>query len=105
MGEKVGQTVASYLDTNVVVYLYAGATERISTRAAQQIEASDLLISAMVLLELQMLWEIGKLKYEAETIFAERSQQIGLSLCPLPMAAIVHAALGIEWTRDPGDRI
>jgi len=88
-----------------VIFLHSGATERISARATQQIEDGNLLISAIVMLELQMLWEIGRLNYDAGTIFADLSQQIGLSLCPLPMRAVVQAALGIQWTRDPFDRI
>ena len=101
----MGGTVESYLDTNVVIYLHAGATERLSIRAKQQIEDSNLLISAMVILELQLLWEIGPLNYDAGRIFGDLSQQIGLSLCPLAMKAVVHAACGIGWTRDPFDRI
>jgi PIN domain nuclease of toxin-antitoxin system len=93
------------LDTNALIYLHTGAKERISTRAMQQIEESDLMISAMVMLELQMLWGIGRLKYDAGRIFADLSQQIGLSLCPFPLTAVIHAALDIKWTRDPFDRI
>lgn len=101
----MGPALETYLDTNVVIYLHTGAKERISPRAMQQIEENDLIISAMVMLELQMLYEIGRLKYDAGRIFADLSQQIGLTLCPLPMAAVIHASLGIKWTRDPFDRI
>jgi PIN domain nuclease of toxin-antitoxin system len=105
MGGQVGPAIESYLDTNLVIYLHTGATERISARAKQQIEDGALLISAMVMLELEMLCEIGRLKYDAGRIFADLSQQIGLSLCPIPMTAVIHVALGIKWTRDPFDRI
>jgi PIN domain nuclease of toxin-antitoxin system len=33
------------------------------------------------------------------------SQTLISYLCQLPMAAIVHSALGVKWTREPGDRI
>ena len=101
----MGRALESYLDTNVVICLHSGATERISARAIQQIEENDLMISAMVMLELEMLSEIGRLKYDSGRIFADLSQQIGLSLCPLPMTSVIHAAVDIRWTRDPFDRI
>ena len=38
----------SYLDTHVVVFLHAGDLSRLSIRAQNQIENTDLLISAIV---------------------------------------------------------
>jgi PIN domain nuclease of toxin-antitoxin system len=70
-----------------------------------QIERSDLLVSAMVMLELEMLFEKSALKYSASQILADLNQQIGVSVCQLPMSVIMNSALQIKWTRDPGDRI
>ncbi len=95
----------SYLDTVVVLRLHAGDIEKLSARAKAQIEKSDLLISAMVVLEMEMLYERGKLKYTSERIFTDLSQEIGLMVCQIPMAAIVRAATAIKWTREPGDRL
>ena len=41
----------------------------------------------MVMLELEMLYEKGTIKYSALQIFADLNQQIGLSVCHFPMAA------------------
>ena len=95
----------SYLDTNVVLFLHSGNIARLSRRATEHIEGTDNLISAMVMLELEMLYEKGTVRYPASQILADLNQQIGLSVCQLPMAAIVHAALSLEWTREPGDRL
>jgi PIN domain nuclease of toxin-antitoxin system len=95
----------SYLDTNIVIWLEAGLTERISAKAQQRIETSDLLISPMVLLELQFLHEVGKLKTRMEPVLVHLGQAIGLSVCQLPMAATITAALELHWTRDPFDRL
>ena len=95
----------SYLDTNVVIYLHSNDA-RLTLRAKQQVEiADDLLASAMVMLELEMLSEKGVLRYSACQILADLNQQIGVSVCQLPMATIMNAALSIKWTREPGDRI
>jgi PIN domain nuclease of toxin-antitoxin system len=97
--------VISYLDTNVVIYLHSNDA-RLTLRAKQQVEiADDLLASAMVMLELEMLYENGVLRYSACQMLADLNQQIGVSVCQLPMATIMNAALTLKWTREPGDLI
>lgn len=93
----------SYLDTHVVVFLHAGEVSRISMKAQNQIENADLLISPMVLLELEMLFHKGTIKYPASQILADLTQQIGLSVCQLPFAQVVSSAMTLKWTREPGD--
>ena len=105
MGQQVGQQVISYLDTNVVIFLHSANVARMTPRAMDRIETSELLISAMVMLELEMLCEKSALKYSASQILAALNQQIGVSVCQLPMSAIMTSALAIKWTREPGDRI
>jgi PIN domain nuclease of toxin-antitoxin system len=96
-------SLISYLDTHVVVLLHAGDMSRISIRAQNQIEHTDPIISAMVLVELEMLHDKGTIRYPASRILGDLSQQIGLSVCQMTMAQIAHAALSIKWTREPGD--
>jgi PIN domain nuclease of toxin-antitoxin system len=93
----------SYLDTHIVVFLHAGDASRISAKAQNQIENTDLLISPMVLLELEMLYDKGTLKYPSSQILADLTQQIGLSVCQMPFAQVVRCATSIKWTREPGD--
>lgn len=93
----------SYVDTHVVVFLHAGDVSRISIKAQNQIENNDLLISPMVLLELEMLYDKGTIKYPASQILADLTQQIGLSVCQMPLAQVVRSAITIKWTREPGD--
>ena len=59
----------------------------------------------MVLLELEMLYEKGAVRYAASQILSDLNQQIGVAVCQLPMAAIIHSALQVKWTREPGDRL
>jgi PIN domain nuclease of toxin-antitoxin system len=101
----MGPQSISYLDTNIVIFLHSGNITRLTQRALVQIENSDLLVSAMVMLELEMLYEKSVLKYSASQIHSDLNQQIGVSVCQLPMSVIMNSALRIKWTRDPGDRI
>src|ERR1700682_2800759 len=106
MGCKMGsQTVISYLDTNAVIFLHSGNVTQLTQRATEQIESADLLVSAMVMLELEMLYEKGTIKYAAAQILSDLNQQIGLSVCQFPMSVVMSAALRVKWTREPGDRI
>ncbi|MCX6631641.1 MAG: PIN domain-containing protein [Candidatus Solibacter sp.] len=95
----------TYLDTNVAIFLHCGNSVRLSRRAIEQIESADLLVSAMVMLELEMLYEKGAIKYTASQILSDLNQQIGVAVCQLPMAVIINSALQVKWTREPGDRL
>jgi PIN domain nuclease of toxin-antitoxin system len=104
MGTEMAEPpLISYLDTHVLVFLHAGDAGRISAKAQNQIENADLLISPMVLLELEMLYDRGTIRYPSAKILADLTQQIGLSLCQMPFAQIVQSATTIKWTREPGD--
>jgi len=99
------RSLISYLDTNIAIFLHAGNAARLTGRAAEQIDGTDLLVSAMVMLELQMLYEKGAIRYTASQILSDLSQQVGLSVCQFPMAVVMSSALRVKWTREPGDRI
>ena len=94
-----------YLDTHVVVWLYAGLTEKLSQKAIELIEDNDIRISPMVKLELAYLQEIEKIKPSAQDIIRHLQTQIGLSVCDTSFEDIANKALGFHWTRDPFDRL
>jgi PIN domain nuclease of toxin-antitoxin system len=93
------------LDTHVVVWLAAGEVNRLSTLARQFINSDELLISPIVLLELEYLHEIGRVRVSAQKLFELLSREIGLALCKQDYADVVKAALRQKWTRDPFDRL
>jgi hypothetical protein len=57
-------------------FLHAGDVSRISVKAQTQIENTDLVISPMVLLELEMLYDKRTIKYPSSQILADVTQQI-----------------------------
>ena len=95
----------TYLDTHVVVWLYAGLAENLSKAATAAIEGDDLLISPMVIMELGYLHEIRRIGTAAGKIVSVLQREIGLETCSQPFGRVVAQALKEKWTRDPFDRL
>ncbi len=93
-----------YLDTHILVWLYSRQLSLLSKAARHALEEHTLRISPIVLLELQYLFEIDRLREGAEAVFAELKQRLGLELCDSPYSAVTTVALSVNWTRDPFDR-
>ena len=94
-----------YLDTHVVVWLYAGNVENLSEQAKKLINDHEIFISQVVRLELQYLFEIHRVTDQANEIVFDLSDRIGLKMCGKSFNTIVSSALNYSWTRDPFDRI
>jgi PIN domain nuclease of toxin-antitoxin system len=95
-----------FLDTHVVVWLYQGRTDLLSKRAKKIIEKEDdIYISPIVLLELQYLFEIGKIIKPAKVVIEALVEEIGLEMAEDSFDGVVEQSLSENWTRDPFDRI
>ena len=68
-------------------------------------EASELLISPIVLLELEYLYEVGRMRLPARDLQSKLASELGVSLCQRDFPSIASAALDEKWTRDPFDRM
>jgi PIN domain nuclease of toxin-antitoxin system len=97
--------VIAYLDTNAVVWLAQGDLRRFSKRATRLLEHGKLLISPIVLLELEYLFEVRRLRLPARDLQLKLEHEVGLTVCDQPFALVVSLAAGEKWTRDPFDRI
>ena len=94
-----------YLDTHVVIWLYQKDEERISRLGRELIESSDLLVSPMVLLELEYLFETGRTSAPAAEVYDYLHHTIQIGVCSKPFAAVARKSIGMQWTRDPFDRL
>ncbi len=95
-----------YLDTHVVLWLYLRKGEGLSGRARQLIEYEPIiLISPIILLELDYLHEIGRTTLGSAHVFDYLHQRIGLQVCQKSFIDVVREASQLSWTRDPFDRI
>ncbi len=94
-----------YLDTHVVLWLYAGHTGRFSKRAARVINSESVEASPAVVLELQYLREVGRVTVSPQAITADLTRRLGLSIVDRPMEAVMERALDLSWTRGVFDRL
>jgi PIN domain nuclease of toxin-antitoxin system len=95
----------THLDTHVVAWLFAGRADLLSARARTEIEGGDLVISPVVVLELQYLWETKRTTEPASVVVDDLASRIGLGLSQAPFPAVARKAVDLAWTRDPFDRL
>lgn len=96
----------TYLDTHVLVWLYAGDLQVFPEAVLQQLEQEDdLRFSPMVRLELEYLYEIERISEHAITVLDTLESTLGIRSCDAPFSGIVKEAETIQWTRDPFDRL
>jgi PIN domain nuclease of toxin-antitoxin system len=105
MGAGLVRLVTVYLDTNVVVWLAQGTLQRISRRAKSALEQGTLLMSPMVLIELEYLYELNRIKLPARDVQLKVEHEVGIRVCDLPFFSVAGTALDEKWTRDPFDRM
>jgi PIN domain nuclease of toxin-antitoxin system len=102
----MGTGFMTYLDTHVILWLFARKGEGLSVRALTLIESeTELIISPMVLLELEYLHEIGRTTLGSRPVFDYLNARIGLKACTRAFSDVIQVASEQTWTRDPFDRI
>jgi PIN domain nuclease of toxin-antitoxin system len=94
-----------YLDTHVLVMLAEGHSHKFSVAAQRAIDRNEILASAAAVLELQLLYEIGRLRITASKMVAALGTGVGLRVCEMPFRTVVEHALAETWGRDPFDRL
>ena len=88
-----------------MVWLCQKQLDKLTRKAIVAIEESEVLISPMVLLELEYLYETKKIVQPPQALLNQLESQIGMRLCNHPFPSIVQTALLETWTRDPFDRV
>ncbi len=94
-----------FLDTHVIVWLYAGCINKLSKKAITQIEENELFISQVVRLELQYLFEIGRITVKPEDLIQTLNKSIGLKISQMKVDQVFDQAVKCFWTRDVFDRL
>jgi len=95
----------AHLDTHVAVWLHDAEIHRLSQKQKQCIEKCELCISEFVRLEMQYLYEIGKVTISPEQIIAHLAAHADVAFSSCSLHKIVDEAIRIRWTRDPFDRL
>lgn len=94
-----------FLDTHLLIWLYEAELELLSDKAKKLIENNSIIISPIVRLELEYLFEIKRLKVGSDKIITYLWKQIGLEISQDSYNIVIDRSLKEKWTRDPFDRI
>jgi len=97
--------VKAFLDTHAAVALYEGRSKVFGTASTRLLESSALLISPVVALELEFLFEIQRLTAPSEEIVERLASEIGVVTSNDSIAQVIRLAMPLRWTRDPFDRM
>jgi PIN domain nuclease of toxin-antitoxin system len=97
--------ILTYLDTHVVLWLYAGEIERLSKPAFQRILKYETVISPLVRLELAYLYETERITVKPAKILATLEKDVGLKIKDCSSEKLAEEASKMSWTRDPFDRM
>ncbi|KAA6460902.1 type II toxin-antitoxin system VapC family toxin [Acidobacteria bacterium AB60] len=101
--QKAAHGMIAYLDTHTAIKLVRGG--KIGREASRLMRKAELLLAPIALLELEYLFEIGRLTIPGKDLIRKLEHEIGLKLCDLPFPAVAEAALAEKWTRDIFDRL
>jgi PIN domain nuclease of toxin-antitoxin system len=94
-----------HLDTHVVVWLYVDQDDAFSPTARHLIDTEPLMVSPMVAMELDLLYEVGRTEGPASVVLAALGRTLDLTVSTTPFSEVVGAATDLTWTRDPFDRL
>jgi len=94
-----------FLDTHVLLWLYQRNQNLLSQKALNVIDNSDLFLPAFAHLEIQFLYEIGKIKAMPNQIIEDLKENIDLISLHINVSELVQLACKFTWTRDPFDRL
>lgn len=95
----------TYLDTHVVAFLHHLSTGKLSRLAQELVDNGGLRISPIVVLELSLLHEIGRIGVAPAKILQDLGATHGLEVCQTPFTDVVGSAATLTWTRNPFDRL
>ena len=94
-----------FLDTHAAVFLHGGLLGEFSAEGRKLLETESLFLCPMAGLELQYLFEIGRVRYTAEQILKDLRLDISLTILDRHWQVIMEKSWEVTWTRDPFDRI
>ena len=94
----------AYIDTQVAVRLATGDSKKISRIARAAIDRYEILLSPMVRMELEYLFELGRCPRPSSRVLEFLERTCDVTVCPLPFDRVARAACHESWTRDAFDR-
>lgn len=93
------------LDTHIAVALFEGRSAGLSVAGRRLLDRAPLSLSPAVLLEFELLHEIGRLRLRAAAIVDYLQRELEVFVAGERMLDVVRRALDLGFTRDPFDRL
>jgi PIN domain nuclease of toxin-antitoxin system len=93
-----------FLDTHAIVFLYADQ-RKIPSAVWSFLDNDELYYSPMARLELDFLYEIGRLHEDPRALLSVLQRDYFLSVDESGWLRAAEAASTLSWTRDPFDRL
>lgn len=93
------------LDTHIVVALYDGRTAGLSAKTLKALDRQSVWLSPAVLLELELLHEIGRIRIGGAAIARELDERLVIRVAGESFREVAIEALALAFTRDPFDRL
>jgi PIN domain nuclease of toxin-antitoxin system len=93
-----------HLDSHIVIWAYAKRS-RLSATARKLLANEACQISPAALLEIEGLFEQGRIAADSATIASSLARQVALTVSDTAFFDVVDAARSFAWTRDPFDRL
>jgi PIN domain nuclease of toxin-antitoxin system len=100
----MGSREVTFLDTHAAVFLYADHRQ-IPRQVWAVLDGEDLFLSPMAGLELDFLYEIGRITEDPRTILDSIERDYHVSLEHEGWIRAPEIARTLSWTRDPFDRL
>jgi len=97
--------VGVHLDTHVLLWLSQGRAKALGTEAFRLARNQSWIISPAVILELESLYEIGRIRTTPDRVIEAASEAGDLTLSASQFDEVIARTRHLSWTRDPIDRI
>ncbi len=94
----------THLDTHVALWMAAGDSKRLKP-VASKLRRARLFLSPVVVLELEILCEIGRIRSPVSEVLTILREDHGVADAGGTIGALASVARGLGWTRDPFDRL
>jgi PIN domain nuclease of toxin-antitoxin system len=93
------------LDTHIAIALYEGRTAGLGFAARRAIDRDTVTISPAVLLEIELMHEIGRLRVGASSVSLRLNEDLSIRVASERFSDVATEALAFGFTRDPFDRL
>ncbi len=94
-----------HLDTHIAIWLFSGEWTSRLKKLRKPLESNILQVSPIVEMEIQFLYEIGRIKFPGKAVVTELMDRIDLKISKSDFPEIIRQSHIESWTRDPFDRI